>query len=371
MNELFPPSTGPHWGIAATPLEGERTDPLVRRALFVLLGAVGAVLLIGCANLASLMIARTLARQREVAVRLALGASRLRIVRQYMTEALLLSLLGAAGGLIVGWGLLRAAGGLMPDLNTALRFDGLLGITRAGLTRSGLDLIGLDFTAVVVAAAVASVAALLFGLAPAWQAARHDLSSSMKAGSAGSLAHGSRGFGLRSALVAAEIALALVLAVASGLMMKTVDHLGRTTLGFDPRNVISLRVALPSAQYELEQASVFFERLLEQLRSRGEIESAGAGSCAPVSGRCSSTTAEFPGRPPAPRGSEPVVDVYWASPGYFDALGITLMRGRLFTDGDRMAQSKVVVINETAARTLWKDAGSDGPAHQSRPGWVS
>jgi len=355
MNELFPPSTGPHWGVAATPLEGERTDPLVRRALFVLLGAVGAVLLIGCANLASLMIARTLARRREVAVRLALGASRLRIVRQHMTEALLLSLLGATGGLIVGWRLLRTARAMMPDLNTVLRFDGILGLTRAGLTRSGLDLIGLDFTAVVVAAAVAGVAALLFGLAPAWQAARHDLSSSIKAGGAGSLAHGSRGFGLRSVLVACEIALALVLAVASGLMIRTVDHLGRTTLGFDPRNVVSLRVALPSAQYEPEQASRFFEHLIERMRSRGEIENAAAGSCAPVSGRCSSTTVEFTGWPPAPRGTEPLVGVYWASTRYFDTLGITLVRGRLFTDHDRMAQPRVVVINEAAARVLWKN----------------
>ena len=353
MNELFPPKTGPHWGVAATPLEGERTDPLVRRALFVLLGAVGAVLLIGCANLASLMIARTLARQREVAVRLALGASRLRIVRQYMTEALLLSLLGATGGLVVGWALLRSARGLLPDLNTALRFDGVLGFTRAGLTRSGLDLVGLDFTTVVVAAAVAGAAALLFGLAPAWMAARHDLSSSMKAGGAGSLAHGSRGFGLRSVLVASEIALALVLAVASGLMIRTVDHLGRTTLGFDPRKVVSLRVALPSAQYQLEQASQFFERLIEQMRSRGEIEDAAAGSCAPVSGPCSSTTAEFPGRPPVARGAEPLVGVYWASSRYFDTLGIALVRGRVFTDEDRMARPKVVVINETAARVLW------------------
>jgi putative ABC transport system permease protein len=355
MNELFPPSTGPEWGVTATPLEDERTDPLVRRALFLLLGAVGVVLLIGCANLASLMVARTLARQREIAVRLALGASRLRIVRQYMTEALLVSLAGATGGLVVGWGLLRAARGLLPDLNTALRFDGILGLSRAGLTRSGVDLIGLDFTTVVVAAAVAGAAALLFGLAPAWRAARHDLSSSMKAGGAGSLAQGSRGFGLRNVLVSAEIALALVLVVASGLMVRTVDHLGQIALGFDPRHVISLRVALPSAQYQPEQASRFFEQLIERMRSRGEIADAAAGSCAPISGRCSSTTAEFPGRPPLPRGTEPLVDVFWASSRYFDTLGIALVRGRSFTDHDRMGQPKVVVINETAARSLWKN----------------
>ena len=202
-----------------------------------------------------------------------------------MTEAILLSLMGAAGGLFLGWGLLRAARTLLPDLNTALRFGGVLGLTRAGLTRSGLENISLDFTTVVATAGVAGVTALFFGLAPAWRAARHDLTSSMKAGGAGSLAQGSRGFGFRNILVASEIALALVLAVASGLMLRTVDRLGQTTLGFDPHNVVSLRVALPTAQYEPDQAGQFFERLLERMRSRGEIEDAGAGSCAGPSAR--------------------------------------------------------------------------------------
>ena len=193
----------------------------------------------------------------------------------------------------------------------------------------------------------------------------------MKAGGAGSLAQGSRGFGLLNILVASEIALALVLAVGVRPDAQNRHRLGQTTLGFDPHNVVSMRVALPTAQYHPAQAGQFFERLLERMRSRGEIEDAGAGSCAPVSGRCSMTDGgRFPGRPPAGRGTAPLVGVFWASPRYFETLGIELVRGRLFTSQDRIDQPKVVVINETAARAFWKDQRPDWPAHRRRSGRI-
>jgi len=354
LNDIYPVRYGARWSASATPLERERTDPAMRRALFVLLAAVAAVLLIGCANLAIVMIARTLGRTREVGVRLALGASPFRIVRQFLTEALVLATVGAAGGLFAGWALLRGARALMPDLNTALRFGGTLGIERAALTRRGLELLGLDLTTVVVTAAVAVVAALLFGLGPAWQAAHRDLTASVRSGSDGALAPGTRGVRMRALLVATEIAAALVLVVACGLMLRTLAKLQQTPLGFDPRDVVSLRLSLPSAQYDPARAGQLFEQLTARLEANPEIHVA-LGLCAPLSGPCSSTDAEFPGRPPAAPGARPLVGVYWASTGYFDTLGIQLLRGRGFTDRDRVGQPKVVVINETAARALWKD----------------
>jgi putative ABC transport system permease protein len=329
--------------------------------LYVLLGAVGVVLLIGCANLASLMIARTLARQREVAVRLALGASRLRIVRQFLTESLLLSLAGAAGGLAIGWGLLAAARASMPDLNTVLRFSGNIGYERAGLTRTGIERIGVDWTILLATAGLAALAAILVGLAPAWQAARHDLTSSIKTGGAASVSHGTRGFGFRNLLVAAEIALALMLVVASGLMLRTVAGLDRTPLGFDPDRLISARFEFPPAQYDNARATRTVSDLLDRLRARGEIEDVAFGTCAPVTGYCNRTKAEFPDRP-APDGpdNEATVAVFWTSPTYFSTMRIGLVRGRLFTEHDRVGQPKVVVVNETAAKRFWGGADPIG-----------
>jgi predicted permease len=362
VHELYRDSRpGLPWSASATPIERERTDPIVRRALYILLGAVGVVLLIGCANLASLMIARTLARQREVAVRLALGASRLRIVRQFLTESLLVSLAGAAGGLAIGWGLLGAARAFMPDLNTVLRFGGNIGYERAGLTRTGIDRIGLDWTVLLATAGLAALAAILVGLAPAWQAARHDLTSSIKAGGAGSVAHGTRGFGFRNLLVAAEIALALMLVVASGLMLRTVAGLDRTPLGFDPDRLVSARFEFPPAQYDAARATRTVNELIDRLQAQGEVEGVAYGSCAPVTGYCNRTKAEFPDQPAADRpDSEHTVAVFWASPAYFSTMRIGLVRGRLFTEHDRAGQPKVVVVNETAARRFWGGADPIG-----------
>jgi predicted permease len=199
---------------------------------------------------------------------------------------------------------------------------------------------------------------MLFGMGPAWRASRRDLSATMKSGASGAVSQGTRGFAVRNVLIVGEMALALMLVVAAGLMLKSVARLQATELGFRPASLLTFRLALPGAQYDPPRATAFFDQLLGRLGSRAGVESVAYGNCAPLSDGCNLTFANFPGRPPAPKGTGPLVGVYWASPHYFDALGIRLVRGRVFTDRDRAGQPKVAVINETAARELW---GNDDP----------
>jgi putative ABC transport system permease protein len=349
LNDAFPDVRAQAPGSAtAVPIDTERVDPILRRSALVLLGAVMLVLLIACVNLANLTLARGVTRQREVAIRLALGAGRLRIVRQLLTENLVLSFAGMAVGVLVAVASVRAAAAWMPDLRGILRGE------QAGLTRVGAAMIGVDPQMALMAVGLAVATAMLFGLLPAWQAARRDLTVAIKPGSGGSLSQGFRGFTLRNALVVGELALALVMLVSAGLMLKSLVRLSGTDLGFRPDRVVTFRLALPAEAYPPERRTQFVEQFLARLKARPEVEAVGFGHCAPVSGGCNGTLARFPDRPPVPRGSEPIIGVTWASPDYFSTLGIRLVRGRWFGEQDREGQPKVVVINETAAKRFWK-----------------
>lgn len=343
-------NSGPAWGATAIPLNDERVDPLIRRSVLLLFGAVGAVLLIVCLNLANLMLVRGLARRREVAIRTALGASRFRIVRQLMTESALLAIIGAGFGLVVGYALLSAGAALLPDLRMVLPRG-----QSAGLTRVGLGLIGVDSATLLFAALTTAATTVVFGLVPAWRASRRDLSETLKAGAASAVSSGTRGFSARNLLMVAEMALALVLLTAGGLMLKSVARLQATELGFRPESVLTVRLALPSPKYTPQRGGQFFEQLLARLEGQSGLDAVAFSTCPPLAGGCNGTTATFLDRPPAPRGQNPFVGVMWASPRYFETLGIRLVRGRVFTDQDRVGQPKVVVINETAARAFWKN----------------
>jgi putative ABC transport system permease protein len=347
-------SRGKRWSAMAAPLNDERANGLIRRSILILLGAVAVVLLIVCINLANLTLVRGLARQREVAIRLALGASRFRIVRQLMTESLLVAVVGAIGGLGVASLATVAAGAVLPDLRMVLPRD-----HTAGLTRVGLGLMHLDASVLIMTVVIAVATATLFGLGPAWRASRRDLTTTIKTGSSGSVASGTRGFGARNLMAASEMALALVLLTASGLMLKSVIHLYQTELGFQPRSLMTFRVVLLPPRYDSDRATRFLDQLVGQLRTRGETARAAFGSCAPVSGGCNRTSATFPDRPTA-TGPKATVGVIWITPGYFETLGIPLRRGRTFAGTDRAGQPKVVVINETAARTFWNGADPIG-----------
>jgi predicted permease len=349
IDAAFPvPGSTSQTSAAAVRLDDERIDPLLRRAALILLGAVGLVLLIACVNLANLTLARGLSRRREVAIRLALGASRLRIFRQFLTESVCLSFAGAVMGALVAAGAIRTASAAIPDLNALL--EGPTG----GLMRVGASMLGADATVVLTAVGLAVASAMLFGLIPAWRAAQGDLTSTMKPTIGSSLTTSSRRLAFRNGLlVVAEVALALVILVPAGLMMKSAMRLGQTDLGFRQDNLLTFRLALPGDSYPSERSLPFIEQLLAQLNARSEVEAAAFGHCAPVSDQCNGTRAFFPERPPDPNGTRPLVGVTWVSPGYFETLGVRLVQGREFTERDRQGQPKVVVINETAARRLW------------------
>jgi putative ABC transport system permease protein len=348
INTLFPSERvfgKATFGARAVSLDDSRLDALMRRAVYVLLGAVCAVLLIGCVNLANLLLARSLARQREVAIRLAIGATRLQIVRQFLTESAVLASAGAAGGLLVAFASMKLAGILMPEASMLLP-------RTFQLTRVGIGMIDLDWTTLLFALGTTVVTVLLFGLLPAWQASRADVTHAIKAGGAGSIGRGTQALSLRTLLIVAETALALVLLVGAGLMLRSVRNLQTTGLGFEPDGVITASVAAPSARYDNAHATQLLTQLLDRLRAQPGVQAAAYGSCAPVSGGCNGTGATFPDRELA-RGTEPMLGIMWASPGYFETMGITLVKGRTFTDRDRAGQPRVVILSETAARTFW------------------
>jgi putative ABC transport system permease protein len=336
------------WGATAALLHDDRVDPLIRRSMLIMLAAVAAVLLIVCINLANLTLARSIGRQREVGIRLALGANRFRIVRQFMTESLLLSLLGTGVGLFVAYVLVSAGASMMPELRMVLTGSR----STQGLTRVGLGLLRFDTTVLLFAFAMAAITAVLFGLGPAVRSSRRDLTSAIKRG-AGAVTPATRGIGIRNALAMSEMALALVLLTAGGLMVKSVARLQAAEIGFDRSSVLTVRVGMPLPKYDGKRATQLIEQLIARLDARPEVEAAAFGNVTPVAGGGNSTNATFPGRPELPLSERPLVGVFWASPTYFETLGIRLIRGRVFTDHDRTGQPKVVVINETAARKLW------------------
>jgi putative ABC transport system permease protein len=317
----------PGWGIALVTLR-EQLVGETRWALLVLLGAVGCVLLLACANVANLLLARAAARRREMAVRLALGAGRLRLIRQLLTESLWLALGGGALGVLLAfWG-----------------SDWLNALSPADLPRVGK--IGLDRRVLLFTGAVSLLTGLLFGLVPAWQASRPALNEVLKEGGRGATDGRGR---LRHLLIVGEIAITLVLLVGAGLLLKSLYRLQQVDPGFDPTNVLTLRLALPRSNYpEPSRQRAFFEQLLARLKTLPGIQAAGAVHNLPLS---SGNTRNF-----AVEGQSEVklnLEFYQASPDFFRAMGMRLQAGRYFDERDRADAPFVAVVNETMARLFF------------------
>jgi putative ABC transport system permease protein len=328
------PETNSQVGATIVPLH-EQLVGSVQRPLLVLLGAVGFVLLIACANVANLMLARSATREKEIAIRTALGASRARVVRQLLTESALLALTGGAFGLLLAYWLLNLFIKLSPP--GAPRFDEI-----------GIDGYVLGFTVLV-----AVLTALFFGLVPALHVSKPDLNHSLKdAGKrSGTGVHGGR---LRSALVIAEMALALILLVGGGLLMKSFVLLQRVDPGFQPEHVATVRLILNRTRYpEQPQIRSFYSELLDRLKGMPGAESVGAISTLPLSGNNSDTNFLIEGQPPPPPNQGPVAWFSAVSPDYFRTIGMRLKKGRLFTDRDTEDSPRVVVISEAMARRYW------------------
>jgi putative ABC transport system permease protein len=346
----------PRWGASAASLYASRADSDIRRASLVLLGAVGFVLLIACVNLTNLLVAKTIARRREVAIRAALGASRGRIGWQFLVESVVLAGFGAIGGVAVAVLLLSAAAMLLPDSDVFFRTSVAPGAPRiagaAGLTRIGASMIGLDGMTLLFTCAVAFVTAGLVALVPASQASSLRPIDALKAAGTAGAARGRHGFGVRATLVMTQIALALVLLAGAGLMVRSAASLQKTTIGINPAGVLTVRVDLPMATYTPEKGRAFYEQLVGRVGAVPGVDSVSLMNCPPVSGGCNGTSILF-GRSSNFTNADPLVGIHWVTPDYFTTVGIPLVKGRNFTDRDRIGQPKVVLVNEAAARAFW------------------
>ncbi|MDT7603527.1 MAG: hypothetical protein QOF61_1524 [Acidobacteriota bacterium] len=331
------PDTNANRDIRLIPTQ-EDTSESVKPALLVLFGAVGFVLLIACANVANLSLARSTARQKELAIRAALGASRVRMIRQMLTESVLLSVTGGVCGILLAmWGLDLLLASVPREY--ALYFH--------GWNQINLDGWVLGFTILVSVAT-----GLLFGIVPALQATKTDLNESLKEGGRGSATHVRRHF--RNGLVVAEVALALVLLVGAGLLMKSFVRLLDVQPGFDPHNVVTMSLGLPEARYSKpEQWADFYKQLLERLRAQPGVESASVINYLPMGGSGGTTTLIFEGRPVPPKGEYPEANFRLASPDYFKTLRIPVLKGRVFNDQDTKGKPLVAIINETFARLYY------------------
>jgi putative ABC transport system permease protein len=328
----------------------------IRPTLYVLLGAVGFVLLIGCANLANLMLARAERRQREIAVRAALGAERRRIIQQLLTESLLLAAIGGTFGVTLAWWIVRVFVASRPT------------------TIPRIDIVSVDGRVVAFAAALSLATGVVFGLLPALRASTPDLSSSLKQTGRGGLAPTRR---LRSALVVLEVAMALVLLVGAGLMIRSFARLMAIDPGFDPGGVVTMRLRVPAAKYPaLDRWLQFHAGVVRRVAAIPGVTAAGVNSAVPLEGGGSEAPVIAEGRPAPPPNTPETMCLFQAgSPDYLRAMGIPLVRGRAFTDRDTGAAPPAVIVDESLVRRLFpgedplgkrisfEDRG-DGPAPQ-------
>ncbi|MQA92303.1 MAG: FtsX-like permease family protein [Gemmatimonas sp.] len=352
VDRAFPSSSdGEPWGAITRPLNAERVDPMLRRTVLVLFSAVSLVLLIACTNVASLLLARGTARTREVAVRLAIGASRPRLVRQLLTESLLLAFLGAMAGILLAWISLYL---LLPTESGLRSVFASIGGDPSGLSLLVLSSIRIDGAILFFTAVAACLAAGIFGVVPAWRASKVGLSKTLRSGEEAvrALGHG-RAFTGRGLLVSGEIAVALVVLIATGLTLRSLDNLLASPIGFEPERVLTLRFLLPLDEYEAEAAPLVVDQMLETVRAVPGVEAAAIGNCSPLSGDCNATTIIFRDRPPAAPGFDETIGLHQITPDYLKTLQVPLLEGRALEPTDRGDTRKVLLINESAARRFW------------------
>jgi putative ABC transport system permease protein len=324
--------------------QGVRVDPLLdsmvggsRPVVLLLAGAVIVVLLVACANVANLLLARGTGRLRELALRAAIGADRGRLVRQMLTESVALSLLGAAGGLTVALAATRA----------------LTVLAAAGIPRA--DQIGLDGAVLGFAVAASLVTSLIFGVVPAIHLSRQDLNDALKEGGR---QHGTAvGRSARESLIVAEVALSIVLLVGAGLLIRSLQRLEDVDPGFDTEQVVTMEVSLPTARYEEGQQMPFYQQLEDRLRGIAGVRAVGAVNMLPLSSNYDSRGIQIEDDPkPDGQGRSP----QWRSvtAGYFSAMGIPMIAGRNFEERDTEDRQRVVIVSESMVRSYWPGLAS-------------
>jgi putative ABC transport system permease protein len=334
------PDTHKGWRVWLTPLFTQVIGP-TRMPLLVLLSAVGVLLLIACANITSLLLAKGASRRREIAVRAAIGAGRSRIIRQLLTESILLGLLGGACGLLFGYCGLRV----------------LLMFIPSSVPR--LQEVSLDRQVFLFTAFISLITGVLFGLAPAWQAAKLNLIEALKNSSQINFP-GAR-INNHSVLVGFQIALVAVLLVGALLMVKSFRRLLAVDPGFRAQGVATFQVSLPWARYAKgEQRAQFYQQAQSRLKGLPGVYEVGAISCLPLGGNENMNYIAIEGAQPIPRGQEPVAEDRLITPGYFDAMGVSFVSGRDFNEADGPDKPPVAIVNETLARKFFPNGNAIG-----------
>jgi putative ABC transport system permease protein len=328
------PQSNADLGVALTSLQ-EHLVGDIKPALLILLGAVGLVLLIACANVANLLLARAAIRQKEIALRVALGARRWRLLRQFLTESVLLATLGGILGLAIAYAGLLLLGSFIPESISQAR-------------EISLDLKVLGFTL-----GVSLLTGFIFGLAPAIQALRMNQSETLKEGGRDSVT-GRSGKRVRGLLVTAEVAVSLVLLIAAGLLINSFLRLRNIDPGFKVDHLLTMKIELPEPKYEaFERRAGFYTDLLQRVQSIAGVRSAAVTTNLPLYRQGNSISVRLEGRPDPPPGQELIVVTRIISPAYFETMSIPLLAGRQFTDQDTETTPNVVVISETMARRFW------------------
>ena len=339
----LPFASDTEWGAAAAPLDIALIAAPIQRAVWVLFGAVLLVLLIACVNIANLLLARAALREREMAVRLALGARRGRLVRQLLTESGVLALAGGIAGIILAIWMVEGLAALAPAIagngwqldSAALRVDG---------------------SVLAFAMALSLGTGVVFGVVPAIQSTRASLGDVLREGARGSGAGqaGARVLGTRSLLVMAEVALAIVLLAGAGLVMRSFARLSAVDFGFRAENVLTVRLSPSARQLPFEQAAPFYERVLAEVAALPGVQATAITQCLPLrTGSCSASAVLGKDGRPADPAEQIDIGVQTASPEFLTAMGVELKRGRFFTAADAFGRPPVVVLNETAAARMW------------------
>ena len=327
------------WTTNVVPLRTQFTGE-IRRPLLIVLGAVGFVLLIACANVANLLLARASARRKEIAVRSGLGASRGRIARQLLTESVLLSLIGGVLGVFVAWWGTKALVALSPP-------------ALIDLQRVSVNLPVLGFTL-----GLSLLTGIIFGLAPALEATRFDLQDALKEGGK-NVGGSARTAYLRNAFVVTQVALALVLLVGAGLLVKSLQRLQSVDPGFNPDNLLTIRVSLPLAKYDTDQKRIdFFQQAMTQIKALPGVQSVGAINVAPFTGLYNGTSMQIVGQPELPVAQALKTGVSVTDANYFQTMQIPVLRGRVYTQQETVEMRHVVVVNEAFVE---KNLGGEDP----------
>ncbi|PYP88135.1 MAG: ABC transporter permease [Blastocatellia bacterium AA13] len=313
----------------------------VKTPLLIMLGAVAFVLLIACANVANLLLARAASRKKEFAIRVALGAGRLRLIRQLLTESIVLALVGGILGLVLAvWG------------SSSLKVF-------IPATLAGVKDMTLDWNVFSFALLISLLTGVAFGIVPALQVSKTNLHDSLKEGGRNA-APDARNNRVRGLLVVGEVSMALVLLVSAGLLVKSFINLIDVNPGFNVNHALTLSVFLPPSRYEVPKIWSFYEQLEQRAANIPGAEASGLVNNLPLGGSIYRRSFNLEGQPPALPGQEPTADYYSVSPNYFGAMGIPLLKGRYFNNEDRDGRTNVVIISDAAAKQYWPDQDAVG-----------